>query len=138
MAALPYKENSFDLALLPQNNGYLSYQMLGSLTVQLKEVLSDNGIFVVIMQDEFVKRAGEENLLDRYDVQTGVMGGRSTIPDKGVYEYPWHFWTVAFAKYIIEKHFFLKQVEQIEAYKFMLVFRNEKGNGECKCRNKMQ
>ena len=29
MAALPYKANSFDLALLPQNNIYLSYQMLG-------------------------------------------------------------------------------------------------------------
>ena len=27
IAALPYKQNSFDLALLPQNNGYLSYQL---------------------------------------------------------------------------------------------------------------
>lgn len=130
MDSLPYKEDSFDFALLPQNNGYLSYQTLENLSVQLKQILSDNGIFVVIMQDELVKRAGEKNLTNRYDVQTGVMGGCSTIPDKGVYEYPWHFWTVAFAKYIIEKHFCLKQVEQIEEYKFMLVFRNEKGNGE--------
>ena len=38
MAALPYKENSFDLALLPQNNIYLSYQTLENLSVQLKNL----------------------------------------------------------------------------------------------------
>lgn len=126
IAALPYKQNSFDLALLPQNNGYLSYQTLESLTVQLKEVLSDNGIFVVIMHDELVKRSGEETLLERYDVQTGLMEGHITIPDKGVYAAPWVFWTVAFAKYIIEKHFALEDIEQVEKNRFMLVFRNKK------------
>ena len=126
IAALPYKENSFDLALLPQNNGYLSYQMLESLTVQLKQILSDNGIFVVIMHDELVKRAGEETLLERYDVQTGLMEGHITIPGKGVYAAPWVFWTVAFATYIIEKHLALEEVEQIEENRFMLVFRNKK------------
>ena len=128
--ALPYKEDSFDFALLPQNNGYLSYQTLEHLSVQLKQILSDNGIFVVIMQDELVKRAGDESLLDRYDAQMGIMGGRSTIPEKGTYAYPWYFWTVAFAKYIIEKHLLLERLEQIEGYKFVLVFRNEKGNGD--------
>ena len=72
IAALPYKEDAFDLALLPQNIGYLSYQSVEYLSVQLKEILSDNGVFVVIMQDELVKRAGEENLPDRYNVQTGL------------------------------------------------------------------
>ena len=129
MAALPYKENSFDLALLPQNNGYLSYQMLESLTVQLKEILSDNGIFVVIIHDELVKRAGEETLPERYDVQTGMIGGSRTIPDKGTYASPWYFWTVAFAKYIVEKHLPLEEVEQIVENRFMLVFRNKKRNG---------
>ena len=127
IAALPYKKNSFDFALLPQNNGYLSYQTLESLTVQLKEILSDNGIFVVIMHDELVKRAGDETLLDRYDVQTGLMEGNITIRSKGVYAAPWLFWTVAFAKYIIEKHLPLEGVEQIEENRFMLVFRNKKG-----------
>ena len=127
MAALPYKENSFDLAFLPQNNGYLSYQMLENLTVQLKGILSDNGIFVVIMHDELIKRAGEETLPERYDVQTGLMRGSCTIPNKGVYESLWCFWTVAFAKYIIEKHLPLKSVEQIEENRFMLVFCNKKG-----------
>ncbi len=126
IAALPYKQNSFDLALLPQNNGYLSYQTLDNLTLQLKEILSDNGIFVVIIHDELVKRAGEETLPERYDVQTGLMGGNRTIPDKGVYAAPWYFWTVAFARYIIEKHLPLEQVEQIEENRFMLVFRNKK------------
>ena len=126
IASLPYKQNSFDLALLPQNNGYLSYQTLESLTVQLKEILSDNGIFVVIMHDELVKRAGEETLLDRYDVQTGLMEGNITIPSKGVYAAPWIFWTVAFAKYIIEKHLPLEGVEQIEENRFILMFRNKK------------
>ena len=129
MAALPYKENSFDLAFLPQNNGYLSYQILESLTVQLKEILSDNGIFVVIMHDELVKSAGEETLPERYDVQTGLIGGSRTIPDKGTYASPWYFWTVAFAKYIIEKHLPLEQGEKIEENRFILVFRNKKGNG---------
>ena len=127
MAALPYKENSFDLALLPQNNVYLPYQTLESLTVQLKEILSDNGIFVVIMHDSLVKRAGEETLPDRYDVQTGVIDGIRAIPDQGVYANPSYFWTIAFARYIIEKHFFLQQVEQIEENRFMLVFCNKKG-----------
>ena len=129
MAALPYKENSFDLAFLPENNGYLSYQMLESLTIQLKEILSDNGIFVVIMHDELVKRAGEETLPERYDVQTGLIGGSRTIPDKGTYASPWCFWTVAFAKYIIEKHFHLEEIGEIEKNSFMLVFRNKKGCG---------
>ena len=126
IAALPYKPNSFDLALLPQNNGYLSYQTLEHLTLQLKEVLSDNGIFVVIMHDELVKRAGEETLLERYDVQTGLMEGHITLPGKGVYAAPWVFWTIAFAKYIIEKYFALEEAEQIEENRFMLVFRNKK------------
>ena len=125
IAALPYKQNSFDLALLPQNNGYLSYQTLESLTVQLKQILSDNGIFVVIMHDELVKRGGEETLLERYDVQTGLMEGNITLPGKGVYEAPWVFWTVAFAKYIIEKYLALEDTEQIEENGFMLVFRNK-------------
>ena len=58
MAALPYKENSFDFALLPHNIGYLPYQTLESLSVQLKRILSDNGIFVLTMQDQLVKSAG--------------------------------------------------------------------------------
>ena len=126
IAALPYKQDSFDLALLPQNNGYLSYQMLERLTVQLKEILSDNGIFVVIIHDELVKRAGEETLPERYDVQTGLMEGQITIPGKGVYDAPWVFWTVAFARYIIEKYLPLEQIEQIEENRFILVFRNKK------------
>ena len=126
IAALPYKQDSFDLALLPQNNGYLSYQTLESLTLQLKGILSDNGIFVVIIHDELVKRAGEETLPERYDVQTGLMKGQITIPGKGVYDSPWYFWTIAFARYIIEKHLPLEQIEQIEENRFMLVFRNKK------------
>ena len=127
MAALPYKENSFDLALLPQNNIYLPYQTLESLTIQLTEILSDNGIFVVIMHDSLVKRAGEETLPERYDVQTGLIGGSRTIPDKGTYASPSYFWTIAFAKYIIEKYFALEQVELIQKNRFMLVFCNKKG-----------
>ena len=131
MEYLPYKANSFDLALLPQNNGYLSYQTLESLTFQLKEILSDNGIFLVIMHDELVKRAGEKALPERYDVQTGLIGGNRAIPNKGTYAAPWVFWTVAFAKYIIEKHFSLEEVDQIEENRFMLVFRNNKhGKGD--------
>ena len=127
MAALPYKENSFDLALLPQNNVYLSYQTLENLSVQLKQILSDNGIFVVTMYDELVKRAGEEALPERYDVQTGLIAGSRAIPEKGVYASPSYFWTVAFAKHIIGKHLPLEQVEEIEENRFMLVFRNKKG-----------
>lgn len=127
MAALPYKENSFDLALLPQNNVYLSYQTLENLSVQLKRILSDNGIFVVTMHDELVKRAGEEAPPERYDVQTGLIGGSRAIPDKGVYASPSYFWTVAFAKHIIGKHLPLGQVEEIEENRFMLVFQNKKG-----------
>ena len=129
MAALPYKENSFDLAFLPQNNIYLPYQTLESLTVQLTEILSDNGTFVVIMHDSLVKRAGEETLPERYDVQTGLIGGSRTIPDKGTYASPSYFWTIAFAKYIIEKHLPLEEVEQIEENRYVLIFRNKKRNG---------
>ncbi|MDE0685573.1 MAG: class I SAM-dependent methyltransferase [Candidatus Poribacteria bacterium] len=129
MAALPYKENAFDLALLPHNIGYLSYQTLESMSAQLKRILSDNGIFVVTMHDELVKRAGEEALPKRYDVQTGLIGGSRTIPDQGTYASPWYFWTVAFAKYVVEKHLALEQVEQIEDNRFILVFRNKKPEG---------
>ena len=127
MAALPYKENSFDFALLLDNIGYLPYQTLESLSVQLKRILSDNGIFVLTMQDQLVKSAGEETLPERYDVQTGLIGGSRTIPEKGMYASPWYFWTVTFTKYIVEKHLLLQQVEQIEENRFMLVFCNKKG-----------
>ena len=127
MAALPYKENSFDFALLPHNIGYLPYQTLESLSAQLKRILSDNGIFVLTMQDQLIKSAGEETLPERYDVQTGLIGGSRTIPDKGTYASPWYFWTVAFAKYIVEKHLPLEEVVQIEENRFMLVFCNKKG-----------
>ena len=127
IATLPYKENSFDFVLFPHNNGYLSYQALENLSVQLKQVLSDNGIFVVTMHDELLKSAGEETLPERYDVQTGLMGGDITIPNKGVYASPWYFWTVAFVKYIVEKHLPLEEVAQIEENRFMLVFCNKKG-----------
>ena len=112
ITALPYKENAFDLALLPQNNVYLSYQALENLTVQLKRILSDNGLFVVIIHDGLVKNAGEETLPERYDIQTGLVGGIRAIPDKGVYANPTYFWTIAFARYIIEKHFALEDIEQ--------------------------
>lgn len=126
ITALPYKENSFDLALLPQNNVYLPYQALENLTVQLKQILSDNGIFVVIMHDNLVKRAGEAAFPERYDIQTGLVEGIRAIPDKGVYANPTYFWTIAFARYIIEKYLPLEQIEQIEENRFMLVFRNKK------------
>ena len=125
MAALPYKKNSFDFALLLHNIGYLPYQTLESLSVQLKQILSDNGIFVLTMQDRLVKSAGEETLPERYDVQTGLIGGSRTIPNKGTYASPWYFWTIAFAKYIVEKHLPLEQVVQIEENRFMLVFCNK-------------
>ena len=136
MAALPYKENSFDLALLPHNIGYLSYQTLESMSIQLKRILSDNGTFVLTMHDELVKRAGEETLPKRYDVQIGLIGGSRTIPDKGTYASPWYFWTVAFAKHVIEKHFPLEQLEKIEENRFMLVFRNKTGTEFSECHNK--
>ena len=126
MAALPYKANAFDLALLPHNIGYLSYETLARMSVELKRILSDNGIFVVTMHDELVKRTGEATLRERYDVQTGLIGGRRVIPGKGVYESPWYFWTVAFAKSVIEKHLALENIEQIEENRFMLTFRNNK------------
>lgn len=126
MAALPYKENSFDFALLPHNIGYLPYQTLERLSVQLKRILSDNGIFVVTMSDELIKRTGEKILPERYDVQTGLIGGSRIIPDKGTYVSPWQFWTVAFAKYIVEKHLRLEEVIQIEENCYLLVLCNKK------------
>lgn len=127
--SLPYKENSFDLALFPSNIVEVSYQTLENLTVQLKQILSNNGLFVVFMHDEFIKRAGEAAFLDRYDALIGSVGGHSTIPDKGMFSYPTYFWTVAFAKYIIEKHLFCKHVEQIEENMFILVFCKKDENG---------
>ena len=124
--SLPYKENSFDFALLPSNIVEVSYQTLENLTIQLKQILSDNGLFVVLMHDEFIKRAGEAAVLDSYDAPTGSKGGHITIPDKGPFFYPTYFWTVAFAKYLIEKHLFCKHVEQIAENRFVLVFCNKK------------
>lgn len=129
IAALPYKEDSFDFALLPQNTVELSYQAVETLAVQLKQILSDKGLFVVFMHDEFIKRAGEQSFLERYDARTGFMGGHSTFPDKGTYAYPSFFWTVAFAKHIIEKHHTLTEVSEIAENKFMMVFCNKKGKG---------
>ncbi len=125
--SLPYRENSFDLALFPSNIVEVSYQTLENMTIQLKQILSNKGLFVVFMHDEFIKRAGEAAFLDRYDALTGLKGGHSTIPDKGTFSYPTYFWTVAFAKYVIEKHLFCKHVEQVEENLFLLVFCNKKG-----------
>ncbi len=125
---LPYKEDSFDLALFPSNIVEVSYQTLENLAVQLKQILSNEGLFVVFMHDELIKRAGEVSFLDRYEVPSGSVGGHNTIPDKGKFFYPSYFWTVAFAKYIIEKHFLCKHMEQIEENLFILVFCNKDKN----------
>ena len=127
IGSLPYKENSFDLALLPSNIVEISCQTLENLTVQLKQILSNNGLFVVFMHDEFIKRAGQTAFLDHYDAPSGAVGGHNTIPGKGIFNYPTYFWTVAFAKYIIEKYLFCKHVEQVEDNLFLLVFCNKKG-----------
>ncbi len=121
ITSLPYKENSFDFAILPHNHLYLSYQELASLSGQLKRILSDKGLFVITMHDEFIKSAGEDSILERYDALTGTMGGHITIPEKGSYAYPTYFWTVAFAKHIIEKHLIFKEIEKIEDNRFLLV-----------------
>ena len=125
IAALPYEKDSFDFALLPHNNVELLYETIENLSFQLKHILSENGILVVIMHDEFIKRTGDETYLKQYDVWTGIRGGDITIPGKGVYSCPSCFWTVAFAKYIIGKHLLLAQVEQIEENRFLLVFCNQ-------------
>lgn len=127
ITALPYRANAFDAVLLPQNIGYLSYQDMENLAIELRQILSDAGVFIVTLHDELVKRAGEANLPTRYDVRTGVMKGKATLPQKGTYESPWYFWTVAFTCHIIERHLSLKYVEQVEANRFLLVFQN---NGE--------
>ncbi len=80
------------------------------------------------MHDELIKRAGETSFLDRYDTPSGSVVGHNTIPDKGKFFYPSYFWTVAFAKYIIEKHFLCKHMEQIEENLFILVFCNKDKN----------
>ncbi len=128
LSALPYRENSFDLALFPSNIVEISYETMENLTVQLKQILSNKGLFVVFMHDEFIKRVGETAFLDRYDSLNGSVAGHSTIPDQGMFYYPSYFWTVAFAKYIIEKHLICRRVEQIEDNLFILVFCNKKGS----------
>ncbi len=121
---LPYRDNSFDFALLLSNIVEISYETLENMTVQLKQILSDNGLFVVFMHDEFIKRIGEKSFLNQYNVTTGSVGGYSTLPDKGAFFYPTYYWTVGYAKYIIEQHLFCKVVEQIEENMFVLVFCN--------------
>ena len=128
IGSLPYKENSFDLALFPSNIVEVSYQTLENLTAQLKRILSNNGLFVVFMHDEFVKRAGEAAFVEHYDAPSGSVEGHNTIPHKGMFVYPTYFWTVAFAKYIIERHLYCNYVEQIEENLFILVFCNKDGN----------
>lgn len=124
ITALPYKAGSFDFVLLPHNIGYLSYQQLEDVSMQLKRILSTDGVFVVTMQDELVKRAGEAELPDRYDTQTGLMQGEARIPNKGSYVSPWYFWTVAFVRYIVERYLSLASVTEAEENRFILVFRN--------------
>ena len=100
------------------------------MSVQLKRILSDSGTFVVTMHDELVKRAGEVALLERYDVQTGLIRGSSTIPDKGTYAFSMGFLgQLLLPSTFIEKHLVLEDIEQIEENRFMLVFRNKKENG---------
>ncbi len=127
ITALPYKPNSFDVALLPNNIGYLSYQALEEMSVQLQAVLADTGMFVVTMHDELIKRAGEATLPERYDAETGLIRSETRIPDKGVYPSPWYFWTVACATHILAKYFLLERIEQVAENRFLLVCRNSGG-----------
>jgi SAM-dependent methyltransferase len=124
IAHLPYGSNAFDLVLIPNNIVEHSYDTFDSLCRQLVDILKDDGLFVVTMHDELVKRIGQDSYTDNYDVFTGVSGGQSTIPGKGTFDNPGHFWTVAFAKYVIGQYFSLIDEEHVADNRWLLVFRN--------------
>lgn len=122
IAHLPYRHDAFDLVLIPNNIEEHSYETFDSLCQQLAGILKHDGVFVITMHDELIKRIGQDSYPDSYDVFTGVSGGQATIPGKGTFDNPGYFWTVAFAKHITGRYFSLIVEKHVMDNRWLFVF----------------
>ena len=91
--------SKFDVILLLGNSIVeYSYQDFERMCSSVCSKLKDGGKFIVQMKNDY-------HLTSVSDEKQGLLISNYNIPDKGIFEYHSYYYTIAFAVYILSKHF---------------------------------
>ena len=123
--SLSFEKSAFDFAFLLGNNIVeFSYSDIDKLCDRLVRILKPTGIFCVSMND--IPQNLDCLIRDsiEYDYENAKITSNYTIPDRGVYSYEGHIWTVGMAKHIFSTHFCEVDVKKIGDTYFWLECRN--------------
>lgn len=119
---LPFAPDSFDLALFPQNIVETSYRQMERLVEQLSSILVRGGKLCLWMRDNLITALAKGNA-SGYDPATGVLASHFRAGEYEPVPYNCCFWTVGFARHVVERHFTMLSCEPVSDG-FWLVFTN--------------
>jgi hypothetical protein len=132
MLDMPFEEGSFDLAIFNKIIVEISYQDLEVLCEQLKKMLVQNGLFCIVMSDGLRRISDGKVSVDDYITANGMKVETMDIGDNGKQVYTTYFWTLAFARHILDRYF--KLIKEIEYHhnNYWLIYCNSNGVQQCK------
>ena len=121
--ALPFKAESYDLVIFPKNIVECSYDEMERVAAEAHRVLRNGGVFVLTMRDALkTLPAKGTSGQSPWELATGRQSGSVSIPERGRFDYPTYFWTVAFAVYVVGRQLSLLKRESIDSDTEVLVF----------------
>lgn len=120
---LPFGPGSFDLVLFPMNIVEASYRQMEVLVDQLATIIAPGGKLCILMGDGLL-RAIQRGQMPGYDPATGVLAGTNRSQGHEPVQVDAWFWTVGFARHVVERRFGMVRCEQLQDGRFWLVFVN--------------
>ncbi len=116
----PFSEETFGVAVFPNNIIECSYDEAEKLSKEVRRILKNFGFFVLTMEDGVKKIANEKN--PEINFKNGAYTGKLRMPDGKSYNYPTYFWTIPFVKYIFKKQFKFIEEKDIDGKCTILIF----------------
>ncbi len=120
----PFQNNIFDIAIFPKNIIECSYGEMDELAREVKRILKNGGKFIMTMEDgvENIVRKNNLNFKD-FNLKSGMIKEKISVPGKKECLYPIYFWTVAFTKNIIFRYLKLEKELKLKNGFYLLIFR---------------
>ncbi len=119
----PFPEETFKLAVFPNNIIECSYDEAEKLSVEIKRILKTFGFLIITMEDGTKRLAGEKN--PKINFKNGTYTGKLKMPNGKSYNYPTYFWTIPFVKYIFRKQFRFIEEKNIDGRCTALIFQKK-------------